>query len=74
MVGAGKLVFTATLDLRFRKPASTESTFLLRGRLVERRGRRFAVKAEMLDGDTVVASSKGVFVEAFDMRAIAEDN
>ena len=67
MVNAVKLVYTAKLEIRFRRPASSDSEFLIRSRITESRGRRFMIEAEMLDGDVLVASSTGLFVEAFDM-------
>lgn len=68
MVNHGKLVYTAILEIRFRKPASTETDFLIRSRVTEHRGRRFTIDAEMLDGDVVVASSEGLFIAAMDLE------
>jgi acyl-coenzyme A thioesterase PaaI-like protein len=60
----GVLVFTAKLEIRYRRPAGSDIEFDLRGRVSERRGRRLVIEAEMRDGDGVVASSTGLFLVA----------
>ena len=72
MLTHGVLVFTATLDIRYRAQAVASHRFALRGEVEERRGRRLRVVASMRDGDTVVAESRGLFVVAEDLSADLE--
>ncbi len=64
MIGHDVLVFTATLDLRYRSQARASDVFTLEGRVIERRGRRMRIHGRMRTDDTVVAESKGLFVVA----------
>ncbi|MGI9667957.1 MAG: PaaI family thioesterase [Acidimicrobiia bacterium] len=63
------LVFTATLDLRYRAQARSTSVFTMRGLVEEKRGRRLKILGQMIDGDAVVAESRGLFVVAEDFTA-----
>ena len=60
------LVFTATLDVRFRSPAPPERTYELTGRVVDRRSSRLRIEAAMAHEGRTVASSSGLFVVAED--------
>jgi acyl-coenzyme A thioesterase PaaI-like protein len=64
MVTEGVLVFTARLDIRYRRAASTATTLHMRGRVVERRGRRLTIEAAMVDAGRIAAESEGLFVVA----------
>ena len=64
MIQHDVLVFTATLDLRYRSQARADGTFMLSGAVSERRGRRLRIESTMRSGDTVVAQSKGLFIVA----------
>lgn len=61
------MVMTGTLDLRYRKPAKVDATFILEGELVERRGRRLQLAGRMLDGHTTVADAAGLFLAIQDL-------
>lgn len=58
------LVFTATLDVRFRSPAPPERTYRLTGHVVDRRSSRLRIEASMDHEGRTVASSSGLFVVA----------
>ena len=64
IVSEGVFVFTAKLDLRYRAEARIGETFVLSGKVTQRRGRRLLIDAEMRSGETVTAQSSGLFVVA----------
>lgn len=64
MLHESVLVYTATLDIRYRKPAMVGSSFTLTGIVEERRGRRLTIAARLHGDDGVLAESKGVFIVA----------
>ncbi len=49
MLIEGVAVVTGTLDLRFRKPAPVDTTYLVEGRVRERRGRRVLLSGRLED-------------------------
>lgn len=61
------MVMTGKLDLRYRKPARVDTSFVLEGEIVERSGRRLQIRAKMLDGDVVVAEASGLFLAIEDL-------
>lgn len=61
------LVFTARLDIRYRRPARASSDYRVAGTVTERRGRRLLIDARLDDSDGSVATSSGLFVVADDM-------
>lgn len=61
------LVFTATLAIRYRKPAKANASFTMKGKVLERRGRRLKITGEMLHDGTTVAQSDGLFIVAEDL-------
>ena len=63
-------VFTATLDLRYRRQAPSDAHFELRGTVAERRGRRLRIAASMNHDGVVVAESNGLFVVAEEVGAV----
>ncbi len=69
MLDHGVLVFTAKLEIRYRKQARASRSFTMRGEVTERRGRRLVIEASMIDGDTVVAQSEGLFMIAEEFTA-----
>ena len=69
MLDHGVLVFTAKLEIRYRRQASASSSFTVRGQVTERRGRRLVVAASMIDGNSTVAESQGLFLVAEEFTA-----
>jgi acyl-coenzyme A thioesterase PaaI-like protein len=59
---AGTMAVTATMDMKFRKPASADSEYQLRGRLVERRGRRLVLEGVCSTGEIVIADARALFL------------
>ena len=59
---ADTLAVTATLDIRFRKPADTEQPLTLIGTLGESSGRRLRIGARLMREHEVVAQASGVFL------------
>ena len=62
MLTEGVLVFTAKLELRYRRPARTDARLQLRGKVVERRGRRLVIEGSLHDDDGPVADAEGLFL------------
>ena len=62
MLLEGTFVVTASLELKFRNPASTETTYTVRGEVIERRGRRLRLAGNAAARDKVVAEAKGLFL------------
>jgi acyl-coenzyme A thioesterase PaaI-like protein len=59
---ADTMAVTATLDLRFRRPAEPDGRYLLTGRLGEASGRRLRIHGALSRDETVVAEARGVFL------------
>jgi len=70
VLSQGVFVFTATLDIRYRKEVRTGGAYTLSGRVVERRGKRLSVESELCSGDTVLAGASGLFVVANTVEAL----
>lgn len=70
MLTEGVFVFTARLNISYRNKARVGASLLLRARVTERRGRRLAIDASMLDDDRVLAESDGMFVVAGNVREV----
>jgi acyl-coenzyme A thioesterase PaaI-like protein len=64
MLTEGVLVFTAKLEIRYRRQADANGMFTLAGEVTERRGKRLSITASMRSGDETIASSEGLFVAA----------
>lgn len=67
----GVLVFTAKLDIRYRSQAGSGDQFEMRGTVIERRGRRLTIKAQMHRSGSVVAESSGLFIVAEELTSDA---
>ena len=59
---ADTLAVTATLDIRYRKPAGTADMLSLVGTLGEASGRRLRLGARLLHDETVLAEAQGLFL------------
>ena len=70
MLTEGVFVYTAKLDIRFRRQADLDSDFLLSAAVVERRGRRLTIDATLSGDDRTVAESIGLFIVAEDIPTI----
>jgi uncharacterized protein (TIGR00369 family) len=55
-------VVTANLELKFRKPAAVQAGYVVRGRVVRRRGRRLQLTGEARTDGVVVAEGSGLFL------------
>ena len=69
----GVLVFTAKLEIRYRRAARVGGAYDVAARIVQRRGRRIVIHASVADADGIVAGSEGLFVVADDHTAEFED-
>jgi acyl-coenzyme A thioesterase PaaI-like protein len=58
----GVLVFTGTLDVRYRRMARIDRSYRLAGRVDSRSGRRLRISGRLVDGDGVVAEASGLYV------------
>jgi acyl-coenzyme A thioesterase PaaI-like protein len=59
---ADTMAVTATLDVRFRKPADTTGSYVLTGSLGERSGRRLRITGTLGRDGEVVAEARGLFL------------
>ena len=62
ILSEGVMALTAKLELRYRNPAPSDGTYLLEGRVAERRGRRLVLEAKCSVGDTTIADATGIFL------------
>jgi acyl-coenzyme A thioesterase PaaI-like protein len=69
MIDHSVLVFTAKLEIRYRKQAKASRNFILRGHVADRRGKRLIINASLIDGEEVVAQSEGLFLIADELTA-----
>lgn len=69
----GVLVFTAKLEIRYRRPARTNVAYEVSGTITQRRGRRLLIDASLTDHDGPIASSSGLFIVADDHTSELED-
>ncbi|MBA3365354.1 MAG: PaaI family thioesterase [Actinobacteria bacterium] len=53
---------TARMFIRYRRPVAINTQLLLRSRVEGNRGRRIRVRAELLDGDEVLAEARAAFL------------
>jgi len=60
----GVFVFTAKLDISYRREARIGDTFVLTGTVTQRRGRKLFIDATMTSGSTITAQSSGLFIVA----------
>ena len=70
MLAEGVFVYTAKLDIKYRRQAKLSDAFQLRGLVVERRGRRLTINAELSGNGRTVAESEGLFVVADDVASV----
>ena len=70
MLTEGVFVYTAKLDIRFKRRADLDNDFLLSAAVVERRGRRLTIDAALSGDDRTVAESTGLFIVAEDIPTI----
>lgn len=62
ILGEGVLSVTGTMELKYRKAVPLGVRLSLDGEVVERRGRRLRLSGRMLEGDTVLAESSGLYL------------
>lgn len=62
MLLEGTFVVTAKLELKYRKPAPADGEYQVRGRVVERRGKRLRLESHAIIGTTVIAQGAGLFL------------
>ncbi|MGB2951868.1 MAG: PaaI family thioesterase [Gaiellaceae bacterium] len=53
---------TGRLFVRFRRPVSINTEYMLRSRLEDERGRRIHVRGELVDGDEILAEALAAFI------------
>ncbi len=64
----GVLSVTATLEVRYRRPVTTEVRYRLRGRVEERSGRRLRLSGSLFDGDQESILGRGLYVATTDIE------
>ena len=70
MITEGVLVYTAKLDIKYRRQANLGDVFQLTGTVVGRRGRRLTINAKSSGNGQTVAESEGLFVVAADIGSV----
>lgn len=58
----GDIPVTGTLEVKYLRPCRTGEPVTLRGRVVEKKGRRIETQGAVIQNGEVVAEGKGVFV------------
>jgi acyl-coenzyme A thioesterase PaaI-like protein len=53
---------TGTMQLRYRRPVGVRAPIEVRGRIIERRGRRMSLAAEIVDEDVVAVEGSGLYL------------
>ncbi len=71
---ADTLAVTATLDLRFRRPAETDGEYDLIGTLGESSGRRLRINGSLGREGTIVAEARGVFLATDSVASLWPSN
>ncbi len=71
---ADTLAVTATLDLRFRRPAETDGEYDLIGALGESSGRRLRINGSLGREGTIVAEARGVFLATDSVASLWPSN
>jgi acyl-coenzyme A thioesterase PaaI-like protein len=62
-IAAGIRAVTARIEVRFRKPVSTDRPLVVEGSVTARRGRMLEISAVLTESDgTVLAESQGKFI------------
>ena len=64
MLTHGVFVFTAKLDIRYRRQAPSDALFTLTGSVIERRGKRLTIHSALRHDNHLVAQAEGLFVVA----------
>lgn len=64
----GVLAVTATLELKYRRPASPDADFVVVGRVDDRSGSRLRMSGEMREGAELVAEGKGLYLVHLDLQ------
>lgn len=72
VLSQGVFVFTATLEIRYRKVVRTDAEYTLRARVVHRRGKRLNVESSLRSGNTVLAEATGLFVVANSVESMLD--
>lgn len=62
MMLADTFVVTASLEIKYRKPAPTGDRYELRGRIEEQRGRRLRLSGTASVADVTIAEATGLFL------------
>ena len=68
ILGEGLLTVTATLDIRFRRPAPPHAIYQLRGRVLSRSGSRLKMSGEMTSDGATIAEATGLYLVHRDLN------
>jgi len=74
ILSAGVMSVTATLDLRYRSPLTTDQPIRARGRVDDVSGRRLRVSGELFSHDQMAASARGLYVATADVSDLLADH
>lgn len=62
ILGLGLMSVTATLDLRYRLPLTTDDRCCVRGRVDDVSGRRLRVSGELIAADGTAVTARGLYI------------
>jgi acyl-coenzyme A thioesterase PaaI-like protein len=68
ILNLGLMSVTATLDLRYRSPLSSDRPLCLRGRVDDVSGRRLRVSGELISRDQPAVTARGLYVATENVR------
>jgi acyl-coenzyme A thioesterase PaaI-like protein len=70
IINLGFLSVTATLDLRYRSPLTTDGPLCVRGRVDDVSGRRLRVSGELISEDRPAVTARGIYVATESVREV----
>ena len=62
-VGDEKVVFTANMNVHYRTPMETRSTYQVTSRLISKEGSKLTLQVSILCGEVLVAEAEGLFIQ-----------
>ena len=74
VLSEGVFVFTAKLEIRYRKEARPGVAYTLTGSVTQRQGKRLRIDSELTAPDRVIAQSSGLFVVADSVVSVLEEH
>ncbi len=74
ILSEGVFLFTAKLEIRYRKEARPGVAYTLSGTVKQRQGKRLRIDSELTSPDRVIAQSSGLFIVADSVVSVLEEH